>query len=117
MQQHDGHAENPTAVVITADGTEYQIQFHSGDTIFYKSVAEWGSTGPYYDVHKLPFSKFSGIYQKIGFPAVMLLPMVALKPAEIDAAAVLITRLLSHMQLKAEHLGYIADMIAAGPQP
>lgn len=116
MQAHDGHAEDPTTVVVKAAAEEYAVQFHPGDTIFFRNGQEIGSTGPNYDVQKLSFSAFVRLYQAIGFASALVLPMVCVKEAESEQAAVLIRSLLSRMQLEEEHLDLVTDMIVAGLQ-
>ena len=114
MQMNDGYAENPTSVMITANQEEYIIQYHPGDTLYFKNQKEIASTGAHYDIHKIAFEDFIKINQECGFISILLLPIVRLDESEIPDADALIQAFLAKMPVREEHRIQLSDMIIEG---
>ncbi|MBR1555625.1 MAG: immunity protein 19, partial [Oscillospiraceae bacterium] len=114
MQTNDGYAENPTSVRITANQDEYIIQYHAGDTLYFKNQKEIASTGAHYDIHKIAFEDFIKINRECGLISALLLPIVWLDESEINDADALIQIFLDKIPVKEEHRSQITDMIIEG---
>lgn len=114
MQYNDGYAENPTAVVIAQNKDIYTIQYHPGDTLYFKGIDEIASTGANYDIHKITFEDFVNINKSCGFISVLLLPIVFINESEINDAYSLIQAFLEKMPVKKKHRSKITNMIIEG---
>lgn len=114
MQENDGYSENPTAIVIETNGDKYTVQYHPGDTLYFKEDEEISSTGAHYDIHKITFSNFATIKQNCGFISVLLLPIVYINETEVDEAFSMIQTFLEKMPVNEEHRNQITNMIIEG---
>ena len=116
MQERGGYAENPTAVQFRIDSEVFTVQFHPGNTVFFRGTKMVGSTGGNYQVHKLIFEGFRFYAAQLADPgiAVLLLPLVAVSEEQTDAARELIGRLLADAPFPQEERDVFAEMILTG---
>lgn len=114
MQDNDGYTENPTAIVIAKDRDTYTVQYHPGDTLYFKGDDVIASTGAHYDIHKITFKDFVTINKSCGFISVLLLPIVCINETEINDAYFLIQTFLEKLPVKKKHRRQIINMIIEG---
>ena len=115
LNENDGYIDNPTSMIID----EYTIQYHPGDTLYLHKGKIIASTGAHYDIHQLDFPHFQAITEKLDDfqKALLLLPIVFIKPSEQNSAEELIRKLLLNLPVKPEHHHKITDMILEGISP
>lgn len=114
MQESDGYSEEPTAIVIDTNGDKYTVQYHPGDTLYFKGDKKIASTGAHYDIHTITYGDFVAINQKCGFISVLLLPIVYINEAEENDAFSMIKTFLQKLPVNVEHRSQITNMIIEG---
>ena len=75
---NDGYIDVPKTVKIFLDNdNEFYVEFHPGDTLFFLNNEIIGSTGPHYQIRKIPFLSFLNYSKRLSnVEKLLLLPMV-----------------------------------------
>ena len=57
FEDNDGYLDNPTFVTLKTSANDiYKIEYHPGDTLYFKNNKKIASTGPHFTSHSLPFN-------------------------------------------------------------
>ena len=78
---NDGYIDVPKTVKIFLDNdNEFYVEFHPGDTLFFLNNEIIGSTGPHYQIRKIPFLSFLNYSKRLSnVEKLLLLPMADIR--------------------------------------
>ena len=105
IDDHDGYIDSPTFVKIKVSSTdEYKIEFHPGDTLYYKNGKEFASTGPHFTEPLLPFSEIEPLLNIENGHVIffLLLPIIKLSVEEQKSVSPIIIKNLMSLGLEKE---------------
>lgn len=102
FDENDGYIDTPKAVVIKlANGEEFCVEFHPGDTIYYINDHQIGCTGPSYIIRNISLAQFFEYTSNLNdSEKILLLPMVKIDFEEKDEFASAINLILSTVDLQ-----------------
>ena len=88
LEQNDGYLDEPaTLEVMMAQDKYAKIEFHPGDTLYYINGEKIGSTGPHWEIRKIPYEEVRQLLAlENGCQLYLLfLPLAVIRPEETDS--------------------------------